>query len=71
MAKNFEGQTNELVLKLAHTKPEVVVYWYLDEKYLDSTSNFHELGIVPSPGKHKITAVDEQGNEAVITFRIE
>ncbi len=71
LAKNFEGQTNELVLKLAHTKPEAVVYWYLDEKYIGQTSNFHELGIVPSFGMHKITAVDEQGNEAVITFQIE
>ena len=71
LAKNFEGKTNELVLKLAHAKPETAVYWYLDEKFIDETSNFHELGIVPTIGKHKITAVDALGNEAIITIQIE
>ena len=71
LAKNFEGKTNELVLKLAHAKPETAVYWYLDEKFIDETSNFHELGIVPTIGKHKITVVDALGNEAIITIQIE
>ncbi|MCP4977111.1 MAG: penicillin-binding protein 1C [Maribacter sp.] len=71
LAKNFEGKINELILKLAHTKPETTVYWYLDEKFIDETSNFHELGIVPMVGKHKITAVDALGNEAIITILIE
>lgn len=71
LTKNFEGKTNELVLKLAHAKPETVVYWYLDEKFIDETSNFHELGIVPTIGKHKITVVDAQGNEVIITIQIE
>ncbi len=71
LTKNFEGKTNELVLKLAHTKPETTVYWYLDEKFIDETSNFHELGIVTTIGKHKLTAVDALGNEAIITILVE
>lgn len=71
LAKNFDGKINELVLKLAHTKPETLVYWYLDELFIEQTSNFHELGIVPTIGKHKITAVDALGNEAIITIQIE
>ena len=71
LTKNFEGTINELVLKLVHTKPKTQVYWYLDEMFIDQTSNFHELGIVPSIGKHIITAVDVLGNEAVITIQIE
>lgn len=71
LAKNFNGITNELILKLAHTKPETQVYWYLDEMFIDQTSNYHELGIVPSIGKHKITAVDAMGNEAIISIQIE
>jgi len=71
LTKNFEGAMNELVMKLAHTKPETHVYWYLDEMFIDQTTNFHELGIVPSIGKHIITAVDVLGNEAVITIQIE
>ena len=27
LTKNFEGKTNEVVLNLAHAKPETEVYW--------------------------------------------
>ena len=71
LTKNFEGKQNELVLKLAHAKPETKVFWYVDEKYVSQTHNFHELGVIPSKGKHKITVVDELGNEKVVTITIE
>jgi len=71
LAKNFEGKMNELVVKLAHAKPETEVYWYLDNTYLQQTKNFHEIGIVPSEGKHKITVVDAIGNEVSVTITIE
>ncbi|MEM7379858.1 MAG: penicillin-binding protein 1C, partial [Bacteroidota bacterium] len=71
LTKNFEGELNELALKLAHSKSGNKVFWYLDEIYLGDTSDFHEIGILPKPGKHKITAVDEEGNEKSITITIE
>ena len=71
LTKNFEGEKNELVLKLAHTKPNTKVFWYLDDRFIEQTQSFHELGIIPDPGKHKITALDELGNEIVITITIE
>ena len=70
LTKNFEGNLNELVLNLAHTKPETSVYWYLDEKYLGQTNDFHELGILPTTGKHTIIAIDELGNEAKISIQV-
>ena len=71
LTKNFEGRTNELVLKLAHAKPETVVYWYLDETFVQQTKDFHEIGLIPSGGKHKITAIDAFGNEVYVTITIE
>ena len=71
LTKNFDGKLNELVLKLAHTKAGTHVYWYLDEKFLKETTDFHEIGIVPGPGNHKITVVDQLGNEKSITITIE
>lgn len=70
LTRNFEGQKNELVIKLAHTKAEAIVFWYIDEKYIGQTSVFHEIGLVASPGFHKITAVDSEGNEVAITIEI-
>ncbi len=70
LTKNFEGETNELVLKLAHGKPETQVFWYLDDTFLKQTRNFHEIGVIIPPGKHKITTVDALGNEVSITITI-
>jgi len=71
LTKNFEGKINEVVVKLAHTQPETEVYWYLDETFLRQTRNFHEIGIVPSNGKHNITAMDALGNEVSVRITIE
>ncbi|WP_166959539.1 penicillin-binding protein 1C [Yeosuana marina] len=64
LPKDFNGKTNDLVLKIAHSKPETTVFWYVDETYVGSTKDIHELAIIPKQGKHLITVVDEFGNEA-------
>jgi len=64
LPKDFDGDINDLVLKIAHSKPETNVYWYLDETYVGATKDIHELAILPKAGKHIITVVDEFGNEA-------
>lgn len=64
LPKDFGGKTNELILKIAHSKPETTVFWYLNEQFLGSTQNIHEFGIIPKQGKHLITVVDTFGNEA-------
>src|SRR5690606_31388205 len=61
---DFDGTTNDLILKVAHAQPELVVFWYLDQKYLGSTKDIHEFAMKPTPGKHIITAVDALGNES-------
>ena len=71
LPKNFEGKKNELIVKLAHSKPETPVYWYLDEKFIGETINFHEKGLIPQPGNHRITVVDALGNEVVVTITLE
>ena len=62
--KDFDGNTQELVFKLAHSKPETTVFWYIDETFIGSTKAIHDMAVVPTIGKHIITVVDEFGNEA-------
>ena len=64
LPKNFDGTINELILKIAHSKPETTVFWYLDENFLGSTQDIHEFAVIPKKGKHLITVVDTFGNEA-------
>jgi len=63
LPKDFNGKTNELILKIAHSTIDVKVYWYLDKEFIGTTENFHEIAILPKKGKHIITAVDTFGNE--------
>jgi penicillin-binding protein 1C len=70
LPKDFDGTTNELILKLAHSKPETTVFWYLNDRFIESTKAIHEVAIIPKQGKHLITVVDELGNEAKRWFEI-
>ncbi|HEX9827022.1 MAG TPA: penicillin-binding protein 1C, partial [Flavobacteriaceae bacterium] len=63
LPKDFNGKTNDLILKIAHSKPETTLFWYLDETYIGITTGIHDMAIVPKQGRHTITAVDEFGNE--------
>ncbi|MGC6431846.1 MAG: penicillin-binding protein 1C [Jejuia sp.] len=70
LPKDFDGETNDLILKIAHPKPEYNVFWYLDDTFIGSTKDIHELGIQPKTGKHIITVIDEFGNEAKRSIEI-
>ena len=64
LPKDFNGKPNDLILKIAHSKPESLVYWYLDSTFLGTTKDIHEFAMQPTYGKHLLTVVDEFGNEA-------
>ncbi len=66
----LDGEPGEMVLELAHRKPETTVYWHLDEEYIGTTIHRHQMGIRTMKGEHLVTAVDEQGRMAVVRFTI-
>ncbi|QRM88600.1 penicillin-binding protein 1C [Lacinutrix sp. WUR7] len=63
LPKDFDGNTNELVLKIAHSKPETTLFWYVDAVFVGTTKDIHDMAILPKVGKHVITVVDTFGNE--------
>ncbi|MEH6682299.1 MAG: penicillin-binding protein 1C [Sediminicola sp.] len=70
LTKNFEGNLNEMVFKLVHSKPGTKVFWYLNERYLMQTNEFHEIGLVPELGRHRLTVMDERGNTLSVQFTV-
>ncbi|WP_394748304.1 penicillin-binding protein 1C [Spongiimicrobium salis] len=70
LTKNFAGELNEIIVKVAHATPETPLFWYLDDLFLQKTTHFHEIGILPPKGKHKITVVDALGKEISLTITI-
>ena len=63
LPKDFNGNTNDLILKVAHSKPQLQLYWYVDNLFVGHTKDIHDMAVSPSPGDHVITVIDELGNE--------
>lgn len=70
LPKDFDGKTNDLILKIAHSKPETTLFWYIDNTFIGSTKDIHDMAIIPKQGQHIITVVDEFGNEAKRAFNV-
>ncbi len=70
LPKNFDGNTNEMILKVAHSKPESTLFWYIDNHFIGSTKDIHEIATLPKQGKHILTVVDEFGNDAKRSFEV-
>ncbi len=68
--KDLDGSKSETVFKVAHRKKEEAIYWHVDNTFIGSTVNFHEMALQPSVGKHTLTLVDEQGERLVQEFEI-
>lgn len=70
LPKDFDGNTNPLILKIAHSKPETSIFWYLNETFIGTTKGIHEIAISPQEGEYKMTAVDAFGNETTRLLKI-
>jgi penicillin-binding protein 1C len=68
--KEFDGERGKIVLTATHKDGNAKIYWHIDETYVGTTVNFHQLAISPTPGKHTLTIVDNKGNRLVQTFTI-
>ncbi len=67
---DLNGHRQKLVVEVVHQDPQKKIFWYLDEKYLGKTKEWHTMAIQPSIGEHRVTVVDEDGNEEIQVFYI-
>ena len=63
LPKNFDGQKNELVLKVAHSNNDAKLFWYLDTVFIGVTEEKHEFSINLNAGSYVISVTDNFGNE--------
>ena len=64
------GQRGQMVCNAAHRQPGTKIFWHLDERFVGTTHDFHQLALNPSPGLHKLTLVDSYGNTLQLTFQV-
>lgn len=71
LPKQIDGRVKGITVTLAHSNPETTVYWHLDDSYMGETRYIHNLNIIPSRGRHTITAVDADGNTISTSINID
>jgi penicillin-binding protein 1C len=64
------GTKTRVIPEIAHRNPSKRVYWHLDEIFIGTTSNIHQIEILAESGSHVLTAVDEDGNMIKCGFEI-
>ncbi len=68
--KELTGEKGKTIFTATHRDPEEVLFWHLDNVYIGSTRQFHQMALDPEKGKHTLTIVDEQGETLSRTFEI-
>lgn len=70
LPKQLDGSDGPITFELVHSDRNAVVFWHLDNTYLQETRDFHKLSVIPTDGKHSMTAVDQEGNRLSVTFYV-
>jgi penicillin-binding protein 1C len=65
-----DGTRGKIILNAAHRNTRIKIYWHIDENYIGTTQNFHQMAVSPPPGKHVLTLVDENGERLVQQFTV-
>jgi penicillin-binding protein 1C len=64
------GQKGKTIFTAAHRRSSAKIFWSLDDNFIGTTQNFHQIALNPSAGKHIITLVDENGLSISRPFEI-
>lgn len=65
-----DGKRGRIIFNAAHRQPGIKIFWHLDDQYAGETTVFHQVALNPSPGKHKLTLVDSEGNTLQVNFEV-
>ena len=64
----LDGRRGRTVFEAAHRDPAMTLFWHLDDRFLGTTREIHQMAFTPAAGKHVITLVDENGEQVQRLF---
>lgn len=67
---DIDGKPGNVIFEIAHRHPETPVHWHIDNQYITSTNNFHNIAINLPYGKHQLIAIDQNGEVLTRDFEI-
>ncbi|MEJ7586910.1 MAG: penicillin-binding protein 1C [Ferruginibacter sp.] len=66
----ISGAKGSTIFTAAHRRTGAKIFWSLDDNFVGTTQNFHQVALNPSVGAHIITLVDESGTSISRQFEI-
>lgn len=57
----LDGTLSRTVFEATHRDHTATIYWHIDEEYIGSTTDIHQIALAPSVGEHHLTLVDDAG----------
>lgn len=66
----IDGNRGKVVFDVAHRDHNATVHWHIDEEYVGTTKNYHQVALSPKPGKHVLTLTDQNGERLVQIFTV-
>lgn len=70
LPRNNDEQKGQVIFQAAHRRPGATIFWHLDNTYLGSTRDIHQMASSPLTGDHKLVIVDELGNSNTRYFKV-
>ncbi len=66
----MNGERGRTIFSATHSDRKAKLFWYLDDEYIGTTTQFHQMAVTPSAGLHTLTITDENGERAERHFEI-
>lgn len=66
----LSGEKGKCVFEVAHRQKHKAIYWHIDEAFIGTTREFHQMELNPEPGKHRLVLVDESGERLEQYFEV-
>lgn len=64
------GEKGKVIFKATHRNNNEKIFWHVDDLFIATTEQFHQVSLNPAPGKHKLTIIDKDGNSVTRNFEI-
>ena len=66
----LSGEMGQIVIEAVHKNPKAELFWHLNDSYIGTTTDIHQIGISPKSGKYTLTVIDNNGHEITRQFEV-
>ena len=68
--RELDGSKGKVIMEVAHRKRNTPVYWHIDEQFVGTTRDLHQLALDMEPGFHTLTVTDADGHSKKVRFEV-